>query len=617
MNMNKVKINSQILNRTGYASIDQPWMDYYNENNCTTINGNYNQTVWKAVEKSLNEHSHIPLIEYFGKNASREEFANYVVSWAKTLRMLDVSEGDLVPLYTLASPDSFAIFLAANAIGAVPYFQKLSITKKALEEETDNAKIAIVFENLWPNVKDVFDQDRFQHVIFLSPINSMLFQSEQNHTQNNEKNSTSKLPKYINANQALELSKHYYGKYESDYSPNKIAVITTSSGTTSHNVKGIMDTNEGVLASLDSYIRADNGYGEGKRILTCFPPAASTSLNTLQLIPVLTGGTIIFDPRVDVNLWYSQVTEYKPNITVSTGPVWEIFAKDLLEDEKSGKKIDLSWAETFILGGAGTTPNILDFINNVFIDHGAKKGTEVGYGLSEVFGPLTLTKVMAKSPIADDRPTLSTGLPLPGYKVGIFDEDGQELPYGKGFRGELWIKSKANMHGYFGKEELSKEIIVDDWIHSGDLCEIDELGNVYCYGRLKNTITIDNSNYFLFDIDNDIRERFNLHDSLVEIKALDNGETALNLYFVQEEDSRRDSQELIEEIDSYLADKNIQVNGYKEFYDFLPIDPSTLKPKNKDINGFIKYVDGEEYDVSYNEVELDVYKESCAKKQSK
>lgn len=612
--MNIEKHNSHIINKTGYASIDQPWMDYYNENISTTINGNYHQTVWKAVEKSLNEYSQIPLIEYFGKKASREEFANYVVSWAKTLKMLDVSEGDLVPLYTLASPDSFAIFLAANAIGAVPYFQKLSITKEALEEETDNATIAIVFDNLWPNVKDVFDQDRFQHVIFLSPDSSMLFQSEQSLAHNNEKILTSKLPKYLSANQALELSKYYYGKYESEYSPNKIAVITTSSGTTSHNIKGIMDTNEGVLASLDSYISADNGYGEGKRILTCFPPAASTSLNTLQLIPVLTGGTIIFDPRVDVNLWYSQVTGYKPNITVSTGPVWEKFAKDLLEDEKSGKTIDMSWAETFILGGAGTTPEIVKFINSVFIDHGAKKGAEVGYGLSEVFGPLTLTKVVAKSPIADDRPTLSTGLPLPGYMVGVFDEDGQELPYGKGYRGELWIKTKANMHGYFGKEELSKEIIAGDWIHSGDLCEIDELGNVYCYGRIKNSVKTNNSNHFLFDIDNDIREHFRLHDSLVEKKTLDNGETALNLYFVQEEDSRRDSQELIEEIDSYLADKNIQVNGYKEYYDFLPIDPSTLKPKNKDVDGFIKYIDGEEYDVSYDEVELDVYKESCAKK---
>lgn len=600
--------------KTGYASIDQPWMDYYNEIISTTINGYYNQTVWKAVEKSLNEYSQIPLIEYFGKKASREEFANYVVSWAKTLKMLDVSEGDLVPLYTLASPDTLAVFLAANAIGAVPYFQKLSITKKALEEETDNAKIAIVFDNLWPIVKDVFDQDRFRHVILLSPVNSMLFQSEQNHAQNDEKNSTSKLPKYLNADQALELSKHYYGKFESDYSPNRIAVITTSSGTTSHNVKGIMDTNEGVLASLDSYISADNGYGEGKRILTCFPPAASTSLNTLQLVPVLTGGTIIFDPRVDANLWYSQVTEYKPNITVSTGPVWEKFAKDLLEDEKSGKTIDMSWAETFIVGGAGTTPDILGFINNVFIDHGAKKGVEVGYGLSEVFGPLTLTKGVAKSPIVNDRPTLSTGLPLPGYIVGIFDEDGQELPYGKGYRGELWIQSKANMHGYFGKEELTKGIIVDDWIHSGDLCEIDELGNVYCYGRIKNSVKTDNGNRFLFDIDNDIREHFRLHDSLVEKKTLDNEETALNLYFVQEEDSRRDSQELIEEIDTYLADRNIQVNGYKEYYDCLPIDPSTLKPKNKDVDGFIKYIDGEEYDVSYDEVELDVYKESCAKK---
>ena len=600
--MNNKKNNSHILNKTGYASIDQPWMEFYNKDNVTTINGNHNQTVWKAVEKSLNEHSQIPLIEYFGKEISREEFANYVESWAKTLRKLDVSEGDLVPIYTLASPDSFAIFLAANAIGAVPYFEKLSITNKALEEETKNAKVAVVFDLLWPNVKDVFEQDRFEHVILL-PSNQNRLNFDQ--------------PKYLYADEALELSKNYYGKYESDYSPNRIAVITTSSGTTSHKIKGVMDTNESMLASLDSYISADNGYGEGKRILTCFPPTASTSLNTLQLVPVLTGGTIIFDPRVDSNLWYSQVTGYKPNLTVSTGPVWEKFAKELLEAEKSGQKIDMSWAETFILGGAGTTPEILDFINNVFLDHGAKKGVEVGYGLSEVFGPLTLTKVTAKSPIADDRPTLSTGLPLPGYIVGVFDEDGHELPYGKGYRGELWIKSKANMHGYFGKDELTKEIIVDDWIHSGDLCEIDEYGNVYCYGRIKNNIKVDNTHHFLFDLDNDIREHFRLHDNLVEKKTLENGETALNLYFVQNEDLRKDSKELIEGIDSYLADRNIKINGYKEFYDFLPIDPSTLKPRNKDIDGFTKYIDGEEYDISYDEVELDVYKETCTSKKTK
>ena len=521
-------------NKTGFATIDQPWMSFHKDSTLKKdLMGTEKKTVWDVVERYLEKHSTIPLIEYFNNTIYREEFANYVQMWARTFRAIGVKEKDHIPLYVPATPESFAMFLAANAIGAVPYFQKLAITKQALEEETREAKIAVVFDAMWKNVSDVFSQDRFKNVIITSAADSMMFPLKQitkiksyfdNRKNNNCIPSTHK---YIWADQAKKIANYYTGDYKVPFAENRIAIITTSSGTTSHIVKGTMDTNEGIIASIHAFKNANAGYGLGVRTLTCFPPTASTSMNCLQLVPTITGGTIIFDPRVDISIWYDQVMKYKPNITITTGPVWEKFARDLEEKERQGKKHDLSWADAFIMGGAGTTPEILAYVNSVIEKRNAPSRVNVGYGFSEIFGPIGVSKngVGEKK----DCPVINVGLPLPGYRVGIFDEKGNELPYGTGARGELWVKCDANMHGYYNKPELTNKALVNGWIHSGDLCEIDENGNIYCYGRLKNTIEVSNKKVYLFDISNELRMQFNLHDILVENKKLENGETALNI----------------------------------------------------------------------------------------
>ena len=607
---------------TGYATIDQPWMKHHKNSKLEEeLIGTENKTVWDVVEESLEKYSSIPMIQYFNNSISREEFANYVEMWARTFKALGVEKGDHIPLYVPATPESYAMFLSANAIGAIPYYQKLAITKEQLNEETKEAKIAVVFDALWNNVGEVFKQDRFKNVIVTSAADSMMFPLKQltkfkSHFDNiRNKNGIPNTDKYIWADKALKMSKYYTGDYKVPFDSDRIAIITTSSGTTSHVVKGTMDTNEGIIHSIIGFKNGAEVYEPGMKTLTCFPPTASTSMNCLQLVPTISGGTIIFDPRVDMSLWYEQVMDYRPNITVTTGPVWEKFANDLLANEGTAIKHDLSWADAFLMGGAGTTPEILDYINHVITDHNAPAPINVGYGFSEIFGPIGVSKTGVD--YNKDCPVLNVGLPIPGYKVGIFDENGDELPYGKGYRGELWVKCDANMHGYYGKEELTKKTIIDGWVHSGDLCELDKDGNIYCYGRLKNKVNVANKDVYLFDISNDVREKFNLHDIFVENKNLDDGTVSLNAYFVQEETKREDSKDLIQRMNNYLATQDITISGYKEFTDALPIDPTTLKPKNKDTSGFINYDENNEYEISYDEVRMDVYKENKIKQPEK
>ncbi len=609
--------------RRGLASFDKPWLQQYKANP-DDFHYDTEIGVWSKTKEILEKYSDVPFIEYFGRTISREEFSDYVEMWAKALKSLGVEEGDQLPLYVPATPESYAIFLAANAIGAIPYFQKLSISKQSLEEETKSAKVAVVFDGLWGNVKDVFGQNRFKNVIVTSAADSMMFPLKQltkiksYFEAKQNKTGIPKEKKYLWAKDIKAIADYNTGEFEVPFKPHRTAIITTSSGTTSHNVKGIMDSNEGVLASLLCTMEAETGFTKGKRTLTCFPPTASTSINCLQLLPTFTGGTIIFDPRVDISKWYNQVMKYRPDITISTGSVWERFADDVIRNEKNGQKTDLSWVDYFIMGGAGTTPQILDMINDTIRSRGAKRNIRVGYGFSEVFGVLSVQKYddeLVDKELKHD--VINVGCPLPGYNVGLFDENGKEIKYGSGERGELWINAPSNMQGYYGKEDLTKKTIVDDWIHSGDLCEIDKYGNIFVYGRLKHSIDVNGKKTYLFDIANDIRNKFGLHEVLIENKKLKDGSDSVVAYFCQNDDSKVDSQELLEKIDEYLKEKNIVIDGYKEHEHSLPIDPTTIKPKTNDTTGFIKYVDGIKYNVEYSEVSLDVYEKNISREKTK
>ena len=86
---------------------------------------------------------------------------------------------------------------------------------------------------------------------------------------------------------------------------------------------------------------------------------------------------------------------------------------------------------------------------------------------------------------------------------------------------------------------------------------------------------------------------------MLEKKKMSDGTDSLVLYFVQNEDTRREARELELAIDEFVTKYNIKIDGYREFEASLPIDPTTLKPKNKYTDGFKKYKDGKVYEVSY------------------
>lgn len=69
-------------------------------------------------------------------------------------------------------------------------------------------------------------------------------------------------------------------------------------------------------------------------------------------------------------------------------------------------------------------------------------------------------------------------------------------PYGKTQcrieNGELLLKSPAVMKGYYKDPEATAKIIVNGWLHTGDIASCDERGFYYIIGRKKNVIILSN-----------------------------------------------------------------------------------------------------------------------------
>ena len=80
----------------------------------------------------------------------------------------------------------------------------------------------------------------------------------------------------------------------------------------------------------------------------------------------------------------------------------------------------------------------------------------------------------------------SVGLPLPGYKVKIFDENMQEQAIGD--IGEICVQGDCVMQGYYNRDAETKEAIVNGWFRTGDLGRIDKDGYIFIMDRKKDLI---------------------------------------------------------------------------------------------------------------------------------
>jgi long-chain acyl-CoA synthetase len=93
----------------------------------------------------------------------------------------------------------------------------------------------------------------------------------------------------------------------------------------------------------------------------------------------------------------------------------------------------------------------------------------------------------------------SVGVPIAFYEMRILDDAGREVPARE--VGEICGRGPLMMLGYYKRPDLTEKIIVDGWLHSGDLGYVDEDGYLYLVDRKKDMIISGGVNVYPRDIE--------------------------------------------------------------------------------------------------------------------
>ena len=138
-----------------------------------------------------------------------------------------------------------------------------------------------------------------------------------------------------------------------------------------------------------------------------------------------------------------------------------------------------------------------------------------GYGQSES-GPAIchLSKedhnVLGKP---EEKRLASVGQPDIGVQVRVVNDKDEDV--GPGDLGEIIVRSKHNMLGYWKKPKDTSTTIVKGWLHTGDIGQYDEKGYVFLVDRKKDMIISGGENVFPREIEEVLYRNPKVHEVAV------------------------------------------------------------------------------------------------------
>ena len=266
-----------------------------------------------------------------------------------------------------------------------------------------------------------------------------------------------------------DITEEYKGQTpEGDVTEEDLCAILFTSGTTGVS-KGVMLTHANLIDNTTC--ETDDAY-QGKKLLSVLPIHHVYCLTCDILCSLYNGVTVcINDSLMHI---VRNLTVFKPNYATFVPMIAAtILNKMQLAAEKNPDKIAIGkqvFGEEFDMlysGGAYLSPDIV----NGFKEFGIEIAQ--GYGMTEC-SP-RICNGIRNCPKPD-----SVGKIVNGCDVRIVD-------------GEIWVKSKSVMKGYYkNPEETANSLTPDGWLMTGDLGYKDDDGYLYITGRKKNLIILSN-----------------------------------------------------------------------------------------------------------------------------
>lgn len=395
-----------------------------------------------------------PAVIHDGKHITYKDLNLFVEALAHHLQELGIRKGDKVAIMLANCPEFIISYFAALRIGAVAVTLNVMSTSYELQHLLENcdAKIFITADNL---------AKRFQAVAETLPLCRHLITTA-------GLTSGSPFHEIIHSGCTIADAPELQG--------NDPAVMIYTAGLTGKPL-GVVLTYDNLATQADLLRTICNGTKDD-RSLAVIPLFHSFGAAVNMLCPISLGGAIVVMDRFTVEGIFKTIQNEK--VTYVTA-VPRLFMGMLFSDKL--KDYNLNSLRLGITGGSAMPPEM-------FTECEKHLGMRVleGYGLTETSPCCIFTMPDRVQKYG------SIGTVLPGVTAKVLDDAGRVVQ--AGVTGELVVRGKVVMQGYYKDETATAEVIRDGWLHTGDLAYMDEEGYVFLVGVKKRMIITSGFNVY-------------------------------------------------------------------------------------------------------------------------
>jgi len=307
--------------------------------------------------------------------------------------------------------------------------------------------------------------------------------------------------------------------------PGDVLGVLYTSGTTSR-PKGVQITHAAYLAVGDAVadhvrLRPDD------RFLVVLPLFHGNAQYYCSMSALVTGASIALAPRFSASRWSEQAAALGATVaSLFAAPIRMILAR--------GRP------------APGHRLRATLFAQNVSPEQAAEFEHRFGTPLVQLYGMTETVIPPTVNPLYGPRNPLSIGRPLPGSRLRIVDPDGADVPVGE--PGQLLVggdPGRTLMTGYLDDPEATTAVLIDGWLHTGDVVRADPDGFLSFVDRAKDMIKRSGENVACGEIERVVDQIEGVLESAAVGVPDAMRDEAIHVYVVPRRDARLDPADVI------------------------------------------------------------------------
>lgn len=483
----------------------KPWLKSYPSGVPELINPEQYRSVVEIIDESCARFADGAAFTSMGRTITYTDYERLSREFASYLQnAAHLKKGDRIALMlpnVLQYP--IALYAALRAGLTVVNTNPLYTARELEHQLADSgAKAIVILENFAHTLAGVIDKTSIEHVV-VTGVGDQLHWPKSTLTNLVLRHVRKQVPAYalpgaIRFNRALQM-----GRFETfipvPTTHGDIAFLQYTGGTTGV-AKGAMLTHRNIVANVlqsESWIGTAARVGQDT-IITALPLYHIFALTGNWLVFVKLGAhdVLIVNPR-DFPAFVGELKKFR--FTYISG-VNTLF--NALLNTPGFSEVDFSALGITLGGGMAVQRAVAEQWKKV-----------TGNVLTQAWGLTETSPAACINPFKADF-NGSIGLPIASTEVSIRDDAGNDV--GSGNVGEICVRGPQVMKGYWNRPDETAQVMLGDWLRTGDIGRLDAAGYVFIEDRKKDMILVSGFNVYPNEIESVLAE----HPGVLEAAAV-------------------------------------------------------------------------------------------------